>query len=108
MQDCNYLSSYSVYSGATISVAISLQKTQSQSQALFIKNMNGKTYTVYANPDEYIQNVKSSISSQSGDNSGSLMLVYNSKQLQDGHRLSEYNVAPNSTIYMTVKLHGGF
>ena len=74
---------------------------------IFVKTVNGKTITVNGKPSDTIEIIKSRIQQKDVFAQDAQRLTFASKQLEDGRILSDYNVRPDSTIFVTAGLLGG-
>ena len=74
---------------------------------IYVQTHTGKTFTLKVKSSDTIRNVKAEIQWQEGIPSDQQQLVFESKQLEDGHTLSEYNIQNGSTIQRVPHLcHG--
>jgi len=54
-----------------------------------------------------IEHLKKQIYETEGIQESEQRLIYGGKQLEDGQTLQDYNVEPDSTIHLVLKLKGG-
>lgn len=71
---------------------------------LHIKTLVGKIYTIEVAPDFTIENVKSTISYQTAIPINQQRLMYNGKTLVDNRTISDYHIAPDSTLTLIMEL----
>ena len=74
---------------------------------LFVKTEKGRTITIDAMGEDSVEELKLKIESANGFPSVHQRLMYNGRQLEDGRRLSDYRIGPQSTLFLLSRLHGG-
>ena len=79
---------------------------QAQMQ-VFVKTLTGKDMTFDVEPTMPVEQLKKQIFATEGIAESDQRLIYGGKQLEDGQTLQDYNVEPNSTIHLVLKLKGG-
>ncbi|CAI2384685.1 unnamed protein product [Moneuplotes crassus] len=76
---------------------------------IFIKTLNGKTIALDVIHMDTIEEIKQQIKDREGIEPHDQRLIYGGKSLNDDKRtLADYNIAKASTIYLVLKLHGGY
>ncbi|XP_076585891.1 ubiquitin-like protein ISG15 [Chaetodon auriga] len=95
--------SYGLQSGSQVSLLI----TQPATMQVFLKNEKGHLTTYDIKPDETVSGLKRRVECREGVAVSQQRLVYQSKEMEDGRLLSDYEVAPLSTINLLLRLRGG-
>lgn len=101
--DSRQLCSYGLQSGSQVSLLI----TQPATMQVFLKNEKGHVSTYDIKPDETVSGLKRRVECREGVAASQQRLVYQSKELENGRLLSDYNVEPLSTINLLLRLRGG-
>jgi len=74
---------------------------------VFIKTLTGKTITLSIDSTDKIYLLKKKIYLKESIDVNNQRLIYAGKQLEDDRRANEYNIGPNSTIHLVLRLRGG-
>ncbi|XP_072343009.1 polyubiquitin-like [Scyliorhinus torazame] len=94
------------YNVSPSNVVMLIVKNEERMQ-IFLKNEKGKTSTYDVLPSESVRDFRARVQRQEGVPANQQRLVYQSKQLEDGHSLADYNIQSESTIFLTLRLRGG-
>ncbi|XP_035168228.1 2'-5'-oligoadenylate synthase-like protein 2, partial [Oxyura jamaicensis] len=103
LQDNNSLASYGIYYDTTLL----LLHTQPQQMEIFVKDIKNQTMTYTVKPTDTVLHLKTEINTRQGIPVKQQRLTYDSRNLEDHHRLEHYNVQPKSTIFLLLQLRGG-
>ena len=74
---------------------------------IFIRTVNGNDIMLEVEQNETIERVKFKIQEKENINVRSQRLANGLHQLEDDKSLFDYNIEDHSTIYLTVRMHGG-
>ena len=66
---------------------------------IFIKTSTGKTLTLEVEPSDTIENVRTKIQNKDGIPPDQQRLFHASRQLEDGHTLSDYEIKMEDTCH---------
>jgi ubiquitin C len=103
LEDDRTLSDYNVQKEATLHLVLRLRG----GMQVFVKTLTGKDMTLDVEPTMMVEHLKKQISATEGIQESDQRLIYGGKQLEDGQTLQDYNVEPDSTIHLVLKLKGG-
>lgn len=101
--DSKPVSSYGLQSGSQVSLLV----TEPPTTQVLINNLNGKKSSYDIKPDETVMNLKKRVECREGVKASQQRLVYESKEMMDGHTLAHYNVRAGGDINLTSRLRGG-
>ncbi|XP_028841620.1 polyubiquitin-like [Denticeps clupeoides] len=102
-QDSRTLVSHGLQHGSQVMVLI----TQAQPFQVFLKNDKGQVHTYDVTREETVSSFKQKVFNKERVPLSQQRLIYNGRQMEDGGTLSQYNVGPESTIFLELRLRGG-
>lgn len=73
---------------------------------IFVKALDGKTYTILTFPGETVRTIKEKIRDIYGAPPDLQRLIYAGRQLEDGTTLCEYNIENLSDLLLVLRLRG--
>jgi hypothetical protein len=74
---------------------------------LFVKTMKGRCVVIDAASDDTVKELKSKIEYWNGISPNHQRLIFGGRQLEDGKRLSDYNIQRESSVFLVSRLCGG-
>ena len=74
---------------------------------LFVKSMNGKTFSFFVNNNETILNVKELIKNRNNMKIDDQRLIYAAKELINENTIQDYNIHKESTLHLVCSNLGG-
>ncbi|XP_027556822.1 2'-5'-oligoadenylate synthase 1-like [Neopelma chrysocephalum] len=103
LQDSKTLAAYGIFYSTTLV----LLQTEPQEMQIFVKDDKNRTTTYTVLPTDTVRKLKEQIQSRQGPSADQQRLTYGSRELEDRHTLAHYNVQPQTTIYLLLRLRGG-
>lgn len=103
LEDEKTLASYGIFYDTTLV----LLQTEPQTMEVFVKDDKNRTTTYTVRPADTIRELKKQIQAKTGVPAGEQRLTDGSQNLEDQHTLAHYNIQPQSTIFMLLRLRGG-
>lgn len=102
-EDRRPLCSYGVRAGARISLLL----REPHTIQVFLKNPNGNLNTYDVARNEVVRRFKEAVQTREGVQASQQRLLFQSREMMDASRLSDYGVKEHSTIDLMMRLRGG-
>ncbi|XP_027742066.1 2'-5'-oligoadenylate synthase 1-like [Empidonax traillii] len=103
LQDSKTLAAHGIFYSTTLV----LLQVEPQEMQVFVKDDKNRTTTYTVLPTDTVRKLKEQIQSRQGPPADQQRLTYGSRELEDRHTLAHYNVQPQTTIYLLLRLRGG-
>ncbi|XP_070807561.1 ubiquitin-like protein ISG15 [Pituophis catenifer annectens] len=104
LRDNAPLADYGVRTGDTLLLMVKSE----ESIPVLLKNANNRTNTYHVLPSNTVAQFRAQIRAQERIQNEQFYLVYDSQTLEDGRKLSDYNICPGGTVTLNLRLRGGW
>lgn len=103
LEDSRTLSEYHIQSGSTLKLVL----RGVGGMYIVAKMISGEMIDLEADLDESIKNIKRKIQDKKGIPSEQQRLMFNGKEMNDYHTLSDYNIQNGSTVHLIKRVRDG-
>ena len=111
LEDGRTLCDYNIQKESTLHLVLRLrgggENGGNGPKQIFIKTLQGKTITLDVNDSDTINSIKEKIQENEGIPVDQQRLLFNGKQLEDGNTIEDYQIQPESSIHLVLRLRGG-
>jgi len=84
-----------------------MNKSMCKGVQLFVKSINGKTFSFFVNNNDTILNVKELIKNRNKMKIDDQRLIYAAKELINENTIQDYNIHKESTLHLVCSNLGG-
>ncbi|KUI53094.1 Ubiquitin-60S ribosomal protein L40 [Cytospora mali] len=96
-----------VLGGMQIEITPARREPVPSAYQVFVRTLTSQTITVLCGPDYRVDDVKNIIEARVGLDPDEQRLIFAGKQLNDDMTLGQYNIQPESTLHLHLRLRGG-
>lgn len=83
-----------------------LWEPPSQGMTVFVKTLTGKTMEIDIHPNDLVYDLMTKIEDREGIPPDEQRIIFAGRQLESQKRLFQYNIGPDSTVHLVLRLRG--
>ena len=113
LEDGRCLADYNITHGSTLYLLVlrpspGFVEAEGRSMGIFVKTLSNKISPLVVKTSDTIDIVKVNIFESDSISPEQQRLVFKGKPLEDGRCLADYNITHGSTLYLVLRLPGGY